>query len=81
MCKSIDGVKQEYSSYREDKGEGKRRSRVRCHSFSTNPKLSEKLIFLTPIRTRACAYKGVRNVRVRIEMLEIIDFWEILPTY
>ena len=34
----------------------------RDHSFTTYAKFSEKLTFLTPIRTRTCAYQGVRNV-------------------
>ena len=35
----------------------------RDYSFSTCAKFSEKLTFLTPlIRTRTCAYQGVRNV-------------------
>ena len=32
------------------------------HSFSTYAQFSEKLTFLTLIRTRTCAYQGVRNV-------------------
>ena len=35
---------------------------LRDHSFSTYAKFSEKLIFLTPIHTRTCAYQGIRNV-------------------
>ena len=37
---------------------------LRDHSFRIWAKLEEKLTFLTlrPIRTRMCAYQGVRNV-------------------
>ena len=36
---------------------------VRDHLFSTNAKFFEKLTFLNPlIRTRSCAYQGVRKV-------------------
>ena len=35
---------------------------VRGHPFSTYAKFSGKLTFLNPIRTRTCAYQGVRNV-------------------
>ena len=36
---------------------------IRDHPFGTYAKISKKLTFLTPlIRTRTCAYQGVKNV-------------------
>ena len=35
----------------------------RDHSFSTNAKFSEKLVFLSPCYAHVCWYQGVRNGR------------------
>ena len=48
----------------------------RGHPLSTYAKFPEKLTFLTPlIRTRACAYQGVRNVSFSENLAYVLNWW------
>ena len=52
---------------------------LRDHPFSTYAKFSEKLTFLTPlIRTRMCAYQGVRNVSFSENFVYVLNGWTLL---
>ena len=44
------------------------------HPFSTYAKFSENLTILTPlIRTRTCAYQGVKNVSFSVNVASVLN--------
>ena len=54
--------------------------KLRGHPLSTYVKFSEQLTFLTPlIRTRTCAYQGVRNVNFSENFAYVLNEWPLMP--